>query len=274
MARLWKMVNGEPYMVNPRLGVLALQALNPPKKRHKNMAKHYGARHMAWVRSFRKKNRHHKRHRMYRRSNPYPMGGAVAALNPRRRRHRKSNPGGFSGLMRGGLGIPPLMTIVWTGLGFVGTAMIQGFIDTLIPISWKTNTDGTPNLLTKYGEIAASIVAVSYGGKLLGGGKSTLFGIGGGVYMAQQAAHDFFPNVIPGMHAYTPLNAYTPLLPSGLSGMRGMRGIVGSSGGAFPQLASRASMPRLAAPDQGFRNSANFADDGAMQVVAERFRRF
>ena len=270
MARLWRVIDGEPYMVNPRLGVLALQALNP--KGRKMAKRSYGARHMAWVRSFRRKgNRsHHKKHR---RHNPYPMAGSVAALNPRhRRKHRKSNPGGITSVLRGGLGVPPVMTIVWTGAGFVATAAVQGFMDTLVPATWKTNTDGTPNLIAKYLEIAASIVLVSWGGKqFLGRGQGSLMGIGGGVYLVQQAAHDFIPNTIPGMHSYTPLKAYSPLNPSGLG--RGMGRSIESAGGGFPQLATRASL-NLAAPDQGFRNSANFADDGGMMVVAERFRRF
>jgi hypothetical protein len=269
MARLWKVVNGEPYMINPRLGVLALQALNPKRR---TMARKHGARHMAWVRSFRRKgNRsHHKKHR---RHNPYPMAGTVAAL-ANRRRHRKHNPGGVGGFLRGGIGLPPVMTILWSGAGFIATAAIQGFIDTLVPVSWKTNTDGSPNLMTKYGEIAASIIAVSWGGKqFVGPGPGSLMGIGGSVYAMQQAAHDFMQGVIPGMHSYTPLKSYTPLHPSSTMG-NGIRGVIESAGGSFPRLAGRDTMMNLAAPDYGFRNNANFADDGGMNIIQQRFQRF
>jgi hypothetical protein len=263
-------------MINPRLGVLALQALNPKGRK---MARSYGARHMAWVRSFRRKGNARKHHRKHRRGNPYPMAGTVAGLlNPRRRKHyrknphhrrRRSNPFSVSSA-RGFFGLPPAMTIVWTGAGFAATAMVQGFLDTLVPVSWKTNADGTPNLMTKYGEIVVSILAVTMGGKaLLGHGPATFLGIGGGVYIVQQAAHDFVPGMIPGMHAYTPLKAYTPLNPSSSMGRS-----VESAGGGFPQLARRDSMPHLAAPDHGAQNNAFFAADGGMNAVANRFRRF
>ena len=264
-------------MINPRLGVLALQALNP-KRPKKSMARKYGARHMAWVRSFRKKNaRRHRRHKR----NPYPMGGAVAALNPRRhrrhrrnpvrhRRHYKRNPGFLSGIARGTLGLPPLMPVVYGGGGFIATAAVQGFVDTLVPATWKTNTDGTVNMMTKYAEIAASIVIVTWAAKtFLGGGAAAMVAVGGGIFAMQQAAHDFIPGMIPGMRAYTPLDAYTPVRRSSTMGRS-----VESAGGGFPQLATRAGMPQLAARDIGQKNNAQYADDGGMNVVAARFRRF
>ena len=273
MARLWKLVNGEPYMINPGLGVLSLPN---PKRRGKKMAKHWGARHMAWVRHKKRnpsRRRYHSRSRKsYRKHNPYPMAGMV--VNPYRRRkgRRRRNPvTSVLGSSRGALGLPPFMPVVWGGVGFIGTAMAQGFIDTLVPASWKTNTDGTPSMLTKYGEILASIVLVSFIGKKFLG-KGGILGIGGGIYAATVAAHDFLPGVIPGMHSYTPLagfRAYVPITdgqsPFSLRGMRGVRGVATSAGGAFPQLA---------APDQGFTNTANFAAHGAMNITAERFRRF
>jgi hypothetical protein len=74
------------------------------------------------------------------------------------------------------------------------------------------------------------------------------------------------------MHAYTPLKAYTPARRSGTMGF-GM--IVDSVGGGMPQLAGNTTtMPQLAAPAQGFKNTPYFAADGGMNVVAERFRRF
>jgi hypothetical protein len=264
--RLWKRVDGEPYMINPRLGVLALQALNP--KRRKKMAhRHYGARHMAWVRSFRKKNRSR---RSYRRRNPYPMAGVVSAIgNYRRRHHYKHNPS-ISGIARGTLGLPPLMPVVYGAGGFIGTAMVQGFVDTLVPATWKVNSDGSPSMIAKYGEIAASIGITTFASKMiLGRGASAMAAVGGGIYALQQAVHDFLPGAIPGMHSYTPLKSYTPLRPSSAMG----RGIE-TAGGQFPQLATRASMPQLAARDIGAKKSAGFADDGGMNVVAQRFRRF
>ena len=263
--RLWKNVDGEPYMINPRLGILALQALNP--KGRKKMAKHYGARHMAWVRSFRKKNRHHRRHRKH---NPYPMAGAVTAL-ANHRRHRKRNPG-VSAFARGTLGLPPAMPVVYGASGFVATAATQGFLDTLVPVGYQAST----SMMAKYLEIGAAIVIVSWAAKhFFGGGASAFVAIGGGIFALQQAAHDFIPGMIPGMHAYTPLKSYTPARRAAASTMGAS--VIESAGGAWPQLATRDSMPQLAAmrgPDQGFRNTATYAADGGMNVVAERFRRF
>jgi hypothetical protein len=269
VANLWKTIGGEPYMINPRLGLLALQALNPKRKKKKNMAKRHGARHMAWVRSHRKSNRRRRR------SNPYPMAGTVAALaNPRRRRRhsrkhnphrRRRNPGALSTAARGMFGLPPLMPVVYGFGGFVGTAMIQGFVDTLVPVSMKTNADGTPNMITKYVEIAGSILGLVFLAKqFVNRGAAAMAGVGGGIYLATQVAHDFAPGVIPGMHAYTPMKSYTPLRPSSTMG-RGMARSITSAGGGFPGLA---------APDHGAANSADFAANGGMNLVGQRFRRF
>jgi hypothetical protein len=274
--RLWRHVDGEPYMVNPRLGILALQALNP-KKGRKTMAIKFGARHMAWVRSFRKKNYRARSHRKrHYRKNPYPLAGVVTALgNGRRRKHhrsRKGNPGGLGNIARGTLGLPPLMPVVYGAGGFIGTAMAQGFVDTLVPASFGSAASSP---MIKYGEILVSIAIVSLAAKsFLGRGASAFAAVGGGIFLLQQAVHDFLPNVIPGMHAYTPLRAYTPVRRS--SGFGGLRSIVQSAGGAFPQLAatSDGGMPQLATMDQGFRTSAQYAQAGSMNTVSERFRRF
>ena len=261
--RLWKHVDGEPYMINPRLGILALQALNP-KRHRKTMAKHYGARHMAWVRSFRKKNRHYRKHRKH---NPYPLAGTVSAL-ANHRRYRKHNPGGIGSFARGTLGLPPLMPVVYGASGFIATAATQGFIDTLAPAGYTAST----SMLAKYVEIGLGIVVVTWAAKhFFGGGAAAFVAIGGGIFALQQGAHDFIPGMIPGMHAYTPLKAYTPARRSGASTMGRQ---IESAGGEMPQLATRDSMPQLAARDIGAKNSASFADDGGMNVVAARFRRF
>lgn len=275
MARLWKRVDGEPYMINPRLGILAMQALNP--KGRSTMAKHYGARHMAWVRSFRKKNRGHKRHRKH---NPYPLAGTVAALGNARhgkkhRRHRKHNPGGGGLPTLRGLGLPPAMPVVYGAGGFIGTAAVQGFIDTLAPAGYTAAVSP----LAKYIEIGLSIVLVTWGAKkFISGGAAAFAAVGGGIFALQQAVHDFIPGMIPGMHSYTPLKSYTPVRMAQASTMGAFA--VESAGGAMPQLATRDSMPQLAAfrgmraPDQGWKDNAFFAADGGMNIVAERFRRF
>lgn len=228
---------------------------------------------MAWVRSFRKNSP--RRRRRYRR-NPYPMAGTVAALNPhrrrrhrmnphRRRRHYRRNPVGLGAIARGGLGLPPLMPVVYGAGGFIGTAMVQGFVDTLVPATWKSGSS-TQSLGVKYAEIAASIVIVTYAAKtFLNRGAAAMAAVGGGIFAIQQAAHDFAGGLIPGMHAYTPLRSYTPVRNT-------LGRSVSSAGGAWPSLAKRRLS--LAAPDYGAMNSTAFAGDGGMNVVNARFRRF
>lgn len=274
MARLWRVINGEPYMINPHLGVIGL---NPKKGKKKMAAKKHGARHMAWVRSFRKKGKKNSPRRVARRtarrvsrrkSNPYPMGGAVVAMNPRRRRRhgRKRNPARKrAGLrVRGFFGLPPVMPIVYASAGFIGSAGLQGFIwgsgtsAGMIPAEWKTNADGTENKLTKYAVLIGSLLATTWIGKMVfGPGPAALAGIGSGLYVVSQAAHDFIPGTIPGMNGplnlARPLNlaAYTTVRPSGNMG----------------------AYTSLRAPDYGAARSTRNAA-ASQNIVAARFRRF
>src|SRR5262245_45548792 len=112
MARLWKTFGGEPFMVNPHLGILG--SINPRKKGSTMTARQ---RRMAYVRSFRKNpgRRHHRKH--YKR-NPFPVGGLI--VNPRRRRYKR-NPGLAKrfGSMKF-FSLPPLQSVLWTGVGYFG----------------------------------------------------------------------------------------------------------------------------------------------------------
>lgn len=252
--RLWKVVHGEPYMINdPRLGILSLN----PKERKGGMARHKGwsARHMAWVRSFQ-----HKRRR-----NPYAVAGPVMGLNPKRRRHGKRrykhNPSrarAYATKARGFFGLPPLMPVAYGVGGFVATAGIQGVVTGFLPAEWVTDpATGQPNLLTKYGVLLASIIGTTWIAKAtLGAGPAALAGIGGGIYAASNLAHDFAPGMIPGMHAYhIPVGAYAQIR-------------------AYRQMRQAANIGKLAAPDFGAQNTAASAQDGAANIVQARFRRF
>ena len=173
-----------------------------------------------------------------------------------------------------------MMPVVWGAGGFIGTAMVQGFVDTLVPTTFTTGASSSTMTAIKYMEIAVAIVITTWAAKkFLGPGAAAFVGVGGGIFALQQAVHDFLPGTIPGMHAYTPLKAYTPVRRSSTMGA-----IIESAGGQMPQLATYAGMPQLAgirgmrggmrSPDQGFKDTATYAADGAMNVVAERFRRF
>jgi len=247
--RLWKVIDGEPYMVNdPRLGILGLN----PKRKGGSMARRSSARHMAWVRSFRRRRRKHN----------YVMAGPVVGMNPRRRRRRKHNPSRARRAItrgRGFLGLPPVMPVVYGVGGFVATAGLQGVVTGFLPTEWVTDAaTGKPNLLTKYGVLVVSLIGTTWIAKaVMGGGAAALAGIGGGIYIASQAAHDFIPNTIPGMGDYEDnrIGSYT-----------GVR--------AYRQIRQYAQIGQVAAPDFGAINTAWSAPNGAANIVQARFRRF
>jgi len=153
------------------------------------------------------------------------------------------------------------MPIVYGSAGFVAVAGLQGVVTGFLPTEWVTDTTtNTPNLLTKYGVIAASLIGTTWLAKsVLGAGPAALAGIGGGIYAVSQVAHDFLPNTIPGMSSYSGIGSYEQI--------RAYRQVrqyapIGNGGGS------------LAAPDFGATNSAAFAPNGAANIVQARFRRF
>jgi hypothetical protein len=217
-------------MINPRLGILGLgfnprRKKKPLKKGKKTMARRRrrasrSRAHMAWVRSFRRgrKASPRRRHRRARR-NPWPVGGM--ALNPRRRRRgrrrynyahnprrrRRSyrrNPSLLS--LRG---LPPLQSVIFAGVGFVGTPILEGTLGSFLPLSITGNTIG------KYGVRIASVLGLTWLAKMVvGGGAARMVGIGGGAYVLVTAVKEFAPGLIPGMAAYTldrpGMSAYVP----------------------------------------------------------------
>lgn len=329
MPRLWGMVQGEPYMLNPALGILSLnprrgrkgqfdfhgafksksEAIeeersipgafiidrhgehyvvtrkNPKRRRH--MARHHGARHMAWVRSFQRNRRyrHNRRRRYYAmnrrhyrrnyrrryRRNPYPMAGTtVGLLNPRRhrrhryyamnrRRHYRRNPSFSSAFARSYAGLPSIKSVVWGLVGYSGTAMLTGFVNQWMPTSIDTSQGWG-----KYLSMLISLAGLHAIARVVIKGGAEVATLGGGIYVGSQIVHDLAPGALPGLGAYTPLHAYTPL-----------RRYVG--GGGMPQLAAghRFGMPYLASQAIGASNiPVAWAKDGAMDILAQRFRRF
>lgn len=273
MPRLWGYVDGEPYMLNPHLGVLSL---NPRKER--SMAKrHWGASHMKWVRSFQRKKNPRRRYMRNRRrysyrKNPYPLAGVTTAIgNPRRRHHRyyarnphrryRRNPSFARAFSRSYAGLPTIKSVVWGLVGYSGTAVIKGFVD-----SWMPTSINTQSGFGKYISLLISLAGMHAIARVVIKQGASIATIGGGIYVASQAVHDFMPGVLPGLNAYTPLmHAYTPL-------RRYVHG-----GGAMPQLAAHArfGMPQLASQAIGAGNiPVAWAPDGAMDILAQRFRRF
>lgn len=195
------------------------------------------ARHMAWVRSFKRKkrrgnpvaltNRRRRRHhyRRHRRSNP--SWGLLT--NRRHRRRRRHNPVG--GRSRGFFGLPPLQTIVYVGVGAVGTPVAEGFINQFLPLSI------TSSVLGKYAVRIGTLLGLTMLSKsLLGKERAKLIAIGGGVYVLTSAIKEFAPGIIPGLSAYVPMRGMGAYTGGGmLQPLRqgGMRAFPPSVGGAF-----------------------------------------
>jgi len=248
--QLWKVIHGEPYMINPHLGILGV---NPRKKGRTTMARRHGARHMAWVRSFRKKGRHHRRKR-----NPYAVAGPLAgALNPRRhhrrrhlRRYRRNPPG------RTIFNLPPLTAVLYGGVGFAGTAAVEGFAGSMLPVEW------TGNMFGRYAVKIGSLIGITWLSRaIFGKGPSYMIGIGGGLYVLTSAVKDFMPGVIPGMSGPARLAG-----PLNLAAYRQMRDYKAPGIAAYRESRGMGS-PMIGQPNTG-------ATGGATNVVAARFRRF
>jgi hypothetical protein len=268
---------GEHYVLTPRK--------RNPKRSKRTMASSAMRRRMAYVRSFQRNRRHRKTHyrmnrrrrvyamnrRRYRR-NPYPMGGTVAALaNPRRRRYRRNrrhvymynrrrhyrrNPGFYSGSY---FGLPSLQTVAWSVIGFSGTAAIQSMLwgtggggTGLLPASWTVASDGTTSKIVKYGVLLGSVALVHTLIRMFRPAQAQVATVGSGLYAASQIIHDLIPGVVPGLQAYTPLHAYTPLRAYSRWGSHG-----------------------LASQNIGASNlPVGWNPNGAMDILAQRFRRF
>jgi len=106
-----------------------------------------------------------------------------------------------------GVQLPPLSTVLWTGIGFVAPPMVEGFVDNFIPAEWTSTTAG------KYAVRIGSVLGLTMLTRAAVGSKeSREVAIGGGIYIATAAVADFMPDLIPGLQAYVPttLSAYTP----------------------------------------------------------------
>lgn len=233
---LWTVVNGEPFMENPALGILN-SGKSKRKRGGRKMARRSSRAHMAWVRSFRKKGRKH--HRRARR-NPWTIGGA--ALN-RRRHHRRYRRNPDAGSMSvAGFKLPALQSVLYAGGGLVGTPMLEGFLGRFLPASL------TGNQIGKYAVKIGAVLGLTWIAKtVLGRDAAKMVGVGGGAYVLLGALREFAPGILPvGMGAYT----------SGMAAYSGMQG--------------------LGAPNWGARlsNQTQAAPMGGSNVVPARFRRF
>lgn len=255
---LWDFYDGEPFMENPMLGIIG--GTNPRKG--KKMAVRRKRRNTRT----RTRNRvHHRKHsppRAKRRSNPkrrrrnWLSPGMVVPANPhhRRRRARSANPKRRHHRRRHnpafmGIGIPPIKTIMYAGLGFVGPSFISSTLTTAAPslMSSITSLGITGKYIMKIGSVAL----LTWAAKKFGGpAAATSVAIGGGVNIAVSLVNDFVPGILPA----NPLSMYLPTAPgmkayvpmSGLQGVRGVRGLQ-AAGGAYGIVPSQSRMIPTAA---------------------------
>lgn len=228
--RLWKRFGGEPFMVNPRLGILG--AFINPRKKGKKMAKRSSKAHMAYVRSFRKGGS--KRRKRSARRNPFPVAGLV--VNPRRHRRARRNLPMIVNRRRryrrnpqiGGFNIPSITPILYAAAGYAGAVALEHFLT-----ATKVNADGTTtaplipvsvtgSTVGKYAVRVGCVIATAYLAKMsVGADKAKMIGLGGGVYVLTSAVKEFAPSMVPGMAAYRPtLNGMSIYRPT-LNGMAG-----------------------------------------------------
>ena len=257
MTALWEYDEfGEPWLENGRRGNPPLLIVNrkPHKKGKKRMARTRYARRK--TRSNRVHHRGRKRNARRRtRRNPWPMAGPVAMVNRKRRRsnrrgrkrsnphrkHYRRNPGIL------GISLPPLQSVLYAGVGFVGVPLAEGFLTRFLPVSLTGSTVG------KYATRIAAMLGLSYLTKIvLGSSESKMVAIGGGAYVLTSAVTEFAPGLIPA----TNLSAYRP-----------------ATLGAYA-TSTRRQLGSMGAPDWGAKNTVRSAPMGAANIVSSRFRRF
>lgn len=193
--KLWNYFDGEPFLTNPRLGILGL---NPRGRKGKKMA----AKRRKATRRRTSVSRRRTRRKSYRR-NAFPVAGLVVNPRKRRRSRVRSARRRRSGYRRNpaimGISLPPINSVIFAGVGFIAPPMVEGFISRFLPGSLTQSTIG------KYAVRIASVVGLSYLVKtVVGPAEAKMTAIGGGVYVLSSAVSEFAPGVIPGLSAYVP----------------------------------------------------------------------
>jgi len=256
MSRLWEFDEfGEPWLENGSRNPPLLIVNQVHKKGKKRMAKR---RQPAALRKYwatHRKSRSNRKHspKRRRRSNPWPVGGVVAQMNRKRGRKRgrkhasrrksyRRNPAIL------GITLPPLQSVIYAGVGFVGVPLMEGFLTRFLPVSLTSSTIG------KYVTRIASVLGLSYLTRLvIGSSESRMVAIGGGAYVMTTAISEF----APGIKEALGLSSYSPA----------------TTLGAYAASTSR-TFNQLGAPNFGAQNTPRSAPFGGSRIVATRFRRF
>lgn len=231
-SRLWTVVDGEPFLDNPRLLLL-----NPRKKRRsEKMARRLPPRHKSgpkkgqfMKRSSARSNPPKRRRRRVaaapkrrRRStvrvyasNPPRRRRRASAAPRRRRRSYRRNP---AKIFTKFLSMKTFKQAGFTVLGVAATPFVEGFVFNFLPVSLQSK-------YVRYAVQIASAYAVgNVAGRIFGREQGNAVYIGGATYIALGLARDFFPGLLGG----TALGKYPSLSGQPLLGKYASTGGMGS----------------------------------------------
>ena len=213
-ALIWDYIGGEPWIENPRLGIV--NGPERPKRRSskvkrarnkKGQFKKGGGRKPA------RRNCPSPAKRAPARRNPWAGGGAMinkprrrAAAKPKPRRKARRNPPRIFGLT-----MPSVNQVLFTGVGFIGTPMAEGMLGQLGPLANLQNTTAG-----KYAVRVGTVLVLSLATRqFIGTAESRSVMLGGAIYVMSTAAADagWLPGV-PGrdLEAYVPQANQVPRL--------------------------------------------------------------
>lgn len=236
---LWDFYDGEPFMENPHIAVVGL---NPKRKKGQKMA--------AKRRNARRRGRKANAPRRKARRN-FPMAGLVynprKRRNPKRRRHHaKHNARRRHSARRNpallGVTLPPVQMIAFGAGGFLGTPMVEGFINKFLPASITASTLG------RYAVKIGTVLGLTYLVKTFLSNKEAFpVAMGGSMYIVVSAVNEFAPQLTQTGPA-TGTAAYRAGMISGVNAYRGgmIQTGVPTGMGAYSKGGFAGPMPQLA----------------------------
>jgi hypothetical protein len=258
---LWNFYDGEPFMENPHLAVVG----NPYKvgsivERKKTGFRKISERKGKKTMAYKKRGKKGTSRRRRARKNPFPTAGlainprrrrktytmrknrkGVYAYNPRRRRHHhrkaRRNPAVL------GVTLPPISMIAWGAGGFVGTPMVESYLNRFLP------AEVTTSVLGRYAVKIGTVLGLTYLVKhVLGQKEAFPVALGGSMYVVTSAINEFAPQLL---QLPAPTTTTTPTVQAYRGGMiRAYRGGMIQTGvGAYgPSTNLARALPQLAQP--------------------------
>jgi hypothetical protein len=134
------------------------------------------------------------------------------------------------------MSIPPIKTVAFGAIGFVGPSMVSGFLHSTIPSVMQQITSF--GVAGKYIVKIGSIMGLAWlTKKFVGGGEAMSVAIGGGINVAVSLVNDFAPGMLPA----NPLAMYVP-------NRNGMRAYVPVRGGLRANYQLQATTNQVNSP--------------------------